>query len=126
MTKCIECAELLEQLKNSHDRIMQDSEISKLTKWREAVIYSNTVRIINAIPAADVVEMPEGKPGDYLEWDCGMGYTRIYYIHSINIYPGGEMRYDLNKFAPIVNHPNIRRIMNRDEAEKELKRRGLL
>lgn len=72
---------------------------------------------------AKVAEMPEGKPGDYLELDCGTGWTDIYFIHSVNIYPGGEMRYDLGKFVPIVNHPNIIRIMSRDEAEKELKRR---
>lgn len=82
--------------------------------------------VIADLDSADVVEMPEGKHGDYLEWDCGMGWTEIYFIHSVNIYPGGEMRYDLGKFVPIVNHPNIRRIMSRDEARKELERRGLL
>lgn len=82
--------------------------------------------VISDLDSADVVEMPEGKPGDYLEWDCGMGWTEIYFIHSVNIYSGGEMRYELGRFTPVVNHPNIRRIMNRDEARKELERRCLL
>jgi hypothetical protein len=69
-------------------------------------------------PTVDAVEMPKGKPGDYLEWDNGTGLRQIYHIHSVMICEHC-MRYDLGKFAPAVNHPGIVRIMSREEAEKE-------
>lgn len=85
-----------------------------------------STKIVDEMPTANAVELPKGKPGAYLEWDNGTGWTNIYFINSVNIYPDGELRYDLGKIAPVVDHPNIRRILTRDEAEKELKRRGVL
>lgn len=74
------------------------------------------------IPPVDAVEMPKGRPGDYLEWDNGTGFRQIYHIHSVMICEDC-MRYDLEKLAPVVNHPNIVRIMSREEAEKEWRER---
>lgn len=73
---------------------------------------------INTFPTVDAVELPKGKPGDYLEWDNGTGFKQIYHIHSVMICEYC-MRYELEKFAPVVNHPDIVRIMSREEAEKE-------
>ena len=77
--------------------------------------------IYNAIkeaPTVDAVEMPKGKPGDYLEWDNGTGFRQIYHIHAVMICEDC-MRYDLEKFAPVVNHPGIVRILSLEEAEQE-------
>ena len=75
---------------------------------------------INEAPTVDAVEMPKGKPGDYLEWDNGAGFRQIYHIHAVMICEDC-MRYDLEKFAPDVNHPNIVRILSIEEAEQEWK-----
>ena len=67
---------------------------------------------------ADVVELPKGKPGDCLVWDTGVGIKQVYTIDSIMVCEDC-MRYELAKFAPVVNHPNIVGIISREEAEKE-------
>ena len=75
---------------------------------------------IDSLPTVDAVEMPKGKPGDYLEWDNGAGFRQIYHINAVMICKDC-MRYDLEKFAPVVNHPNIARILSIEEAEQEWK-----
>ena len=75
---------------------------------------------IDAQPTVDAVEMPKGKPGDYLEWDNGAGFRQIYHINAVMICKDC-MRYDIEKFAPDVNHPNIVRILSIEEAEQEWK-----
>ena len=74
---------------------------------------------INEQPTVNAVILPKGKPGDYLEWNNGTGFRKIYYIRAIIICPD-MIRYDLGEFAPGVNSCNIVRIMNREEAEKAL------
>lgn len=73
---------------------------------------------IDNAPDVDAVEMPKGKPGDYLEFDNGAGFRQIYHIHAVMICEDC-MRYDLEKFAPVVNHPGIVRILSLEEAEQE-------
>lgn len=75
-------------------------------------------KLITEAPTVDAVEMPKGKPGDYLEWDNRTGFRQIYHIRAVEICEDC-MRYDLGKLSPVVNHPNIVRIMSREEAEKE-------
>jgi hypothetical protein len=70
----------------------------------------------------DAVELPKGKPGDYLEWDNGTGFKQIYCISAVMICEDC-VRYDLEKFAPEVNHKNIVRIMSREQAVKEYRDR---
>ena len=70
--------------------------------------------------ARDVVEMPEGKPGDYLEWDNGAGFRQVYAINAVMICEDC-IRYDLGQFAPVVNHPGIVRFLTLEEAEREWK-----
>ena len=70
------------------------------------------------LDSADVVELPKGKPGDCLVWDTGVGIKQVYTIDSIMVCEDC-MRYELAKFAPVVNHPNIVGIISREEAEKE-------
>ena len=77
------------------------------------------IKRIWSIPTVEAVELPNGKPGDYLEWDCGLGYTKIYYISAIYI-GTDSVRYDLGVMCPVVNHPCILRILNREEAEAAL------
>lgn len=69
-------------------------------------------------PTVDAVELPKGKPGDYLEWDNGTGFRQVYNIHAVMICEDC-MRYDIEICTPVVNHPGIVRIMSREEAEKE-------
>ena len=90
---------------NTYDDGYEDS-IDRVDDWMDAQ------------PTVDAVEMPKGKPGEYLEWDNGTGFRQIYHIHSVMICEHC-MRYDLEKFATAVNHPGIVRIMSREEAEKE-------
>ena len=73
---------------------------------------------VEQMPTVDAVELPKGKPGDFLEWDNGTGFRQIYRIQAVMICPDC-MRYDLEKFAPVVNHPCILRILSYEEAEKE-------
>ena len=69
-------------------------------------------------PTVDAVELPKGRPGDYLEWDNGTGIKQIYCIHAVMICEDC-IRYDLEKFSPVVDHPGIVRITSIEEAEKE-------
>ena len=79
---------------------------------------SGAIEAIKEMATANAVELPKGKPGDYLEWDNGTGFKQIYCIYAVIICQDC-MRYDLEKFAPAVDHKNIVRIMSREEAEKE-------
>lgn len=97
--------------------------------WAEFMEFADTgiefdgegaANVVANAPTVDAVEMPKGKPGDYLEWDNGAGFRQIYHIHAVMICEDC-MRYDLEKFAPDVNHPNIVRILSLEEAEKEWK-----
>lgn len=78
--------------------------------------------VIDEVKGVDAVEMPKGKPGDYLEWDNGTGFKQIYHIHAVMVCEDC-MRYDIEICTPVVNHPAIVRIMSREEAEKEWKKR---
>lgn len=78
---------------------------------------------IAAAPAVDAVVLPEGKPGDYLEWDNGVGHRQIYAILSVMICKDC-IRYELADFAPVVNHKGILRILSPEEVEKMVKERG--
>lgn len=78
---------------------------------------------IENAPAVDAVVLPEGKPGDYLEWDNGVGHRQIYAIHSVMICKDC-IRYELADFAPVVNHEGIVRILSPEETEKLVKERG--
>lgn len=75
---------------------------------------------IKKMPTVDAVVLPKGKPGDYLEWDNGTGFKQIYAIQSVMICENC-MRYELENFAPVVNHPGIVRIMSLEQAEREWK-----
>lgn len=61
MAEYIERRAFLAELKKHHDYVMQDPEISNLMKWREAVCFGRTKDILNATPAADVVEVVHGR-----------------------------------------------------------------
>lgn len=76
--------------------------------------------IIRDQPTVDAVVLPKGKPGDFLEWDNGTGLKQIYRIQSVMICPDC-MRYDIEICSPVVDHPNIVRILSFEEAEKEWK-----
>lgn len=80
--------------------------------------FAEAINYVENAPTVDAVVLPKGKPGDYLEWDNGAGFKQIYCIGAVMICQDC-MRYDLEKFSPVVNHPNIVRIMSREEAEKE-------
>ena len=79
-------------------------------------------KILDEQPTVDAVELPKGKPGDYLEWDNGTGFKKIYCIYAVMICEDC-VRYDLEKFAPEVNHKNIVRIMSKEQAVKEYRDR---
>ena len=85
--------------------------------FRQSVILG-VVHTVKVRPTVDAVEMPEGRPGDYLEWDNGTGFKQIYCINSVMICEDC-MRYELANFTPVVNHPNIVRILSLEEAEQE-------
>lgn len=74
--------------------------------------------VLDNCPTVDAVKLPKGKPGEYLEWDNGTGIKQIYAIHAVMICEDC-IRYDLEKFAPVVNHPGIVRILSLEQAERE-------
>jgi hypothetical protein len=84
--------------------------------------YKDVLSRIGYAPTVDAVELPKGKPGDYLEWDNGTGFKQIYCISAVMICEDC-VRYDLEKFTPEVNHKNIVRIMSREQAVKEYRDR---
>ena len=53
MDDLISRSALLEELKEQHDYIMQDQEIGKTMKWREAVCFHRTVEAVENAPAVD-------------------------------------------------------------------------
>lgn len=73
-----------------------------------------------AIPAANVAEMPEGKPGDYVEWDNGTGFRRYIAIDSV-VFCWDCVRYQLDELCPVVDHPNIVRIVKSAEMQRMIK-----
>lgn len=76
-----------------------------------------SVQLMVDAPAVDAVELPKGRPGDYLEWDNGAGHRQVYRIFSVMICEGGCVRYELASFAPVVGHPSIVRILSKEEVE---------
>ena len=88
------------------------------TLFNDPILKMAVNAVVDNCPAVDAVVLPQGKPGDYLEWDNGTGFKQIYAIHSVMICEDC-IRYDLEKFAPVVNHPGIVRIMSLEQAERE-------
>lgn len=78
--------------------------------------YSTALDQVKAAPTVDAVELPKGKPGDYVKWTTGVS-ERLYEISAIVICKDG-MRYDLGDICPFVNHPNILEIMSCEQAER--------
>ena len=96
-----------------------DREINHVFKMQE--LCKAVKAVAENAPTVDAVELPKGKPGDYLEWDNGAGFTRMYYIHSVMICEDC-IRYDLDTISPVISHPHIVRILTREEAEAALDR----
>lgn len=82
-----------------------------------ACLVDDVISLLDDSPKVDAVELPKGKAGDYLVWDNGTGFEQVYHIHSIMVCEDC-MRYELEKFCPVVNHPNIVGIMNLEQAEE--------
>jgi hypothetical protein len=101
-----------------------DANALKLEAFPERYTGKGIVYVedIDKAPTVDAVELPKGKPGDYLEWDNGTGFKKIYCIYAVMICEDC-VRYDLEKFTPEVNHKNIVRIMSREQAVKEYRDR---
>lgn len=73
----IEREALLDELKEHHDYVMQDPEISKTMKWCEAVCYGRTKDIVETLPAADVVEVVRCKDCK----ECYKGWCELDDVH---------------------------------------------
>lgn len=85
----------------------------------EALIAENE-RLKTALDSAKVAEMPEGKPGDYVEWDNGTGFRRYIAIDSV-VFCWDCVRYQLDELCPVVDHHNIVRIVKRAEMQRMIK-----
>ena len=110
-------------------RLIDANALRSEFEWLESVVNGcskaevrDTIQRIDNAPTVDAVELPKGKPGDYLEWDNGTGFRQIYHIHAVMIYEDC-MRYDIEICTPVVNHPAIVRILSREQAEKEWRER---
>lgn len=90
--------------------------------WRDDIceFLDYLTELLDEQPTVEAVELPVGKPGDYLEWDNGTGFNQVYAINAVMICDDC-IRYDLGKFAPVVNHPGIVRYLTLEEAEREWK-----
>ena len=109
---------LLEEFNGIYDRHFKNSAYQFIHDFFRAAR-----RRINNAPTVDAVVLPEGKPGDYLEWDNGVGHRQIYAILSVMICKDC-IRYELADFAPVVKHEGIVRILSPEEVEKMVKERG--
>lgn len=104
---------------NEKRLIDANATIDAFTNWLTSRYDGRLPRdIVAELPTVDAVVLPKGKPGDYLEWDNGAGFRQIYHIHAVMICEDC-IRYDIEKFSPVVNHPNIVRILSLEEAEQE-------
>ena len=61
MAEYIEREALVYELKEEHEFIINNPEIRKQTKWREALCYNRTLKAVYKQPAADVVEVVHGE-----------------------------------------------------------------
>lgn len=88
MKEYIEREALMDGLKEIHDYVMQDPDISKAMKWQEAVCHDRAMRMISAATAADVVERKHGEwvhttiededwGGTYHRWTCSVCGGRV-------------------------------------------------
>lgn len=68
------------------------------------------------------IELPDGRPGDYVEWDNGAGYKKLYLIRAV-LFGVNEVRYSLNDFEPVVDHDHIVRILTREAAEAAINKK---
>lgn len=122
MNDLISRSALLDELQEEldFDTPMYDEEKNKLINTGLRI----AVKDVKRQPAVDAVVLPKGRPGDYLEWDNGIGYRTIHRISAILICED-FIRYELaGNLAPVVNHKSIVRIISKEEMEKEIKRRA--
>lgn len=123
MSDYIRRADLIEALENLvWYQPVGKCRLSAGAPGQEKAVYKadDVYNAVNNLPAADVIGMPKGKPGDYLLWDTGRGYYCLYGIEAVCICRKG-VRYDLGTISPLDNSPNIVKIMSREEAEKVLR-----
>ena len=124
MDDLISRSALLEHIKDVPTWNQMESGWMSPTRYPEGEYDpEDVISSIENAPAVDAVVLPEGKPGDYLEWDNGVGHRQIYAILSVMICKDC-IRYELADFAPVVNHKGIVRILSPEEVEKMVKERG--
>ena len=92
-----------------------DRAALKIDTWERL---SDAVRDLDNAPAVDAVEVPEGKRGDYVEWNNGTGYKSFHQIKAVTLEPDGNFRYLFETFHPLVNHNGIIRIISADEMNR--------
>lgn len=73
--RLIDADAFLADLKEYHDYIMQDPEVGKPMKWREAVCFGNTVNVLVKQPTIEATPVVHGhcgwcKPGEELCGTC--------------------------------------------------------
>ncbi len=56
--RLIDADDFAVKLKEQHDYLMQDPEVSKAMKWREAVVYNRTLAVLNEMQTVDAVVLP--------------------------------------------------------------------
>jgi hypothetical protein len=86
--RLIDANALMEHLKEMHDFVMQDPEISPSIKWGEAVCNHRVTEAIEKAPTVDAVEVVHARWDDdgrctrcgrYMPFDCeGDAYESIY------------------------------------------------
>lgn len=102
-------------LKHSTDyeTIATKGEIMSFYEWAVEMAENEVVK------KGKYLELPNGNPGDYLEWDIGTGDTRFYRISAIHI-DERTIRYDIGDMCPVIDHKNIVRILTPEEMKKEI------
>ncbi len=80
--RLIDADALLEVLKTEHDYIMQDPEVGKPMKWREAVCFHRALKAIENAPTIDAVPVrwipvTEEMPPPYVDVLVFGEYNRI-------------------------------------------------
>ncbi len=86
--RLIDAYALLEVLKEEHDRVMQDPEISKAVKWGEAVINYRVLKAIEDSHTVDAVEVVRCE--DCRRFKCAD--DGIFYCYRNKLGPGVFMR----------------------------------
>ena len=103
-----------------HDLIFDG--MVKYVEAGELSVHVDAEAFADFLIAHGVCIVPEGKPGDFIEWDNGVGYKSFHQIKAVTLERDGNFRYLTENIQPIVNHKGIVRVISAEEMDRMMGR----